>query len=388
MDSITDRHKRIDEWISQLLFTKQYGERYGRHWLDVARWAESNGHQHNRIRPHAWRYRDYVVQSFQENKPYNDFLTEQIAGDLLPYSNNNQIATGFLAAARYSGNELNKEIQRNDILVDVVNTTASAFLGLTMECAQCHSHKFDPISIRDYYRFQGFFANGQPGNIVLRSNDPEIQQAVAYRTRIYDSVHQQLVESRRQRGFPEPILVTPKNVLGAIGDRKKELFEQLEKQITSAPQTWAWYSSEGNQPPIAPHEMRWPLPFGRSHLVSVRTHLLIRGDVRAKGPEVKAGWPALFGSSTTGKEPSRIQLAKWFTSKPNPLTARVWVNRIWQWHFGKRSRRNIFRFRYPGKQAISPRSAGLACKRIDRQRLGYKPHTPIDPEFEDFQASK
>ena len=141
--------------VDSVLENPAYGERWGRHWLDVARWAESNGHQHNRDRLHAWRYRDYVVDAFNSDKPFNQFLLEQIAGDELePKSAEAITATGFLSAARYSGNELDKEIQRNDILVDVANTTAKAFLGLTLECAQCHSHKFDPITIRDYYRFQ------------------------------------------------------------------------------------------------------------------------------------------------------------------------------------------------------------------------------------------
>ena len=116
--------------VDDLLADPAYGQRWARHWLDVARWAESNGHQHNRGRPHAWRYRDWVVDAFNAGKPFDDFLREQIAGDeISPYVPENLIATGFLAAARYSGNELDKQIQRNDVLVDVANTTASAFLG-------------------------------------------------------------------------------------------------------------------------------------------------------------------------------------------------------------------------------------------------------------------
>ena len=157
------------EFLDQLLSDPAYGERWARHWLDVARWAESNGHQHNRMRPHAWRYRDWVVRAFCDDKPFDQFVLEQIAGDELdPIDDESLIATGFLAAARYSGNELDKQIQRNDILVDITNTTAQAFLGLTLQCAQCHSHRFDPISIRDYYRFQAFFGQGQPGNLVLK----------------------------------------------------------------------------------------------------------------------------------------------------------------------------------------------------------------------------
>ena len=119
-----------------------------------------------------------MISSFANGIPFDQFLREQIAGDELPHSSPSQlIATGFLAAARYSGNELDKQIQRNDILVDITNTTTSAFLGLTFECAQCHSHKFDPISIRDYYRFQAYFISGQPQNLVLRDDENATQLA-------------------------------------------------------------------------------------------------------------------------------------------------------------------------------------------------------------------
>ena len=126
-----DADGTLDHVIEFALNSPHYGEHWGRHWLDVARWAESNGHQHNRHRPHAWRYRDYVVTAFQNHLPFNAFVEQQLAGDLLE-GNGALVATGFLAAARYSGNELDKATQRNDILVDVANTTARAFLGLTL----------------------------------------------------------------------------------------------------------------------------------------------------------------------------------------------------------------------------------------------------------------
>ncbi len=335
--STEDSDRLIDKWIDQLLTTQQYGERWGRHWLDVARWAESNGHQHNRLRPHAWRYRDYVIDSFRNNKPYDLFLREQIAGDLLPDFGENQIATGFLAAARYSGNELDKEIQRNDILVEVVNTTASAFLGITLECAQCHTHKFDPVSIRDYYRFQAFFSQGQPGNLILNAPKPVVQRIVDLRWKVFDSVHHRLVESRRARDYPEPILVIPNSVFSGMDDRERRLFDELESEIDDLPQSWSWYSSKSGvaEPIVSPHTMRWPLARGRGHLDSIETHLLIRGDVKAKGPVVQPGWPAVFGQHQPLEQRlTRLELADWMTAPDNPLTARVWVNRIWQWHFG------------------------------------------------------
>ena len=160
-----------DRLVERLLASPHYGERWGRYWLDLARWAESEGYASDRLRPYAWRYRDYVVASFNSDKPYDRFLREQIAGDEIePYTNENLIATGFLAAARLSGNEEDKARQRNDVLVDIANATASAVLGLTLHCGQCHSHKFDPITARDYYRFRGFFVKGMPNRLALHDS--------------------------------------------------------------------------------------------------------------------------------------------------------------------------------------------------------------------------
>lgn len=324
--------------VETLLKDPAYGERWGRHWLDIARWAESNGHQHNRDRPYAWRYRDWVIDAFTSGMPYDQFLREQIAGDELATSDTSPVvATGFLSAARYSGNELDKEIQRNDILVDVANTTAKAFLGLTLECAQCHTHKFDPLSIRDYYRFQAFFAGGQPANVVLTDGEGNKAQAlVDERWRIFDDVHARMVNSRRKRGFPEPIDITPKSVVKGMTKAEKSRFDQLEEQIAKLPQSWSYYSADAAQPrPIAPHVMRWPLPRDISSLDDLQIHMLIRGDVKSPGPKVTPGWPAVFGPTPQEIGQPRSMLAAWMTDSKNPLTARVWANRIWQWHFGR-----------------------------------------------------
>jgi hypothetical protein len=329
-------HIRADALVERMLATVAYGERWGRHWLDLARWAESNGHQHNRNRPHAWRYRDYVIRSFQEDKPFDQFIREQLAGDELPYSEERLIATGFLAAARYSGNELDHEIQRNDILVDVVNTTAKALLGITMECAQCHTHKFDPFSIRDYYRMQAFFTPGQPGNVVLRGESSVARELIDSRWKIFDDAHVRVLTNRRASGYPEPILVTPSSVRGGMKGAERELFLRSDIEIARLPQAWSWNSPSSalGRLAIAPHEMRWPLPrLGGEQAIS-KTYLRIRGDVKAVGPEVQPGWPAVFGKTPNDLPKPRTALADWVTGDDNPLTARVWVNRIWQWHFG------------------------------------------------------
>lgn len=313
---VNDRSPQAyEELVDRLLASPQYGERWGRHWLDIARWAESNGYQHDDFRYHAWRYRDYVVRSFNEDKPYDQFLREQIAGDeLSPYADDHLIATGFLAAAQVSGNEMDEAIRRNEILVDIVNTTSSSVLGLTMGCCQCHNHKFDPITARDYYRFQGFFVKGQLGNLVLRHS------------KVLPLAKGELEGVAHVDGREKQPPVVP------LGKEDKE---------GEKPQTWGFVapSTSPNQiERLKQKTIRYPLPYRPDELAGARPYLLVRGDVHNRGPQVSAGWPAVFGPMPEDSEIEqrpRTVLARWLTSRSNPLTARVWVNRIWQSHFGR-----------------------------------------------------
>ncbi len=329
----------FDAYAEALLESPAYGERWGRHWLDVARWAESNGHQHNRDRDHAWRYRDWVIDAFNDDKPYDAFLREQIAGDeISPFRPDNIVATGFLAAARYSGNELDKDIQRNDILVDIVNTTSKAFLGLTMECAQCHDHFFDPVTQWDYYHLMAFFAQGQPGDVVLEQN-AEAGKLIDQRWGLFESVRDRMIEARRASGVPEPVLVIPKSVPGGMTRAEKAKFTEIEKALDTYPKSWAFYSpvTSPHRLDVAPNAMRWPLPFQKESLQTVRVRFLDRGDTESPGPMADPEWPQIFGPTNDemiGERP-RLALANWLTDPEHPLTARVWVNRIWQGHFGR-----------------------------------------------------
>ncbi|MHC4879116.1 MAG: PSD1 and planctomycete cytochrome C domain-containing protein [Planctomycetota bacterium] len=344
-DESPDAYERL---VDRLLASPAYGERWGRHWLDVARFAESNGYQHNRNRPHAWRYRDYVVRSFNADKPYDRFIREQVAGDEIePYSDDNIIATGFLAAARYSGNERDKRVQRGDLMVDVVNATANGLLGLTFGCAQCHNHKFDPVSIRDYYRFAAFFLRAQPVNVVLNEAasgspyDAETRNAlVEERNVMFEIQHAKNFAAERHRRPKGEIFVLPKTVERGINGSERVRYDELGRAINRWPQTWAFYSPVTAATPLAvPRlEVRWALPFGREQSQRLQPRIKVKGDPRSPGPAVEPGWPAVFGpvpgDAPTSHKP-RTVLADWLTSRENPLTARVWVNRIWQAHFGR-----------------------------------------------------
>ena len=379
-------------WLEQLLASPAHGERWGRHWLDLARWAESQGHQHNVFRPHAWRYRDYVINSFAQDRPFDEFLRQQVAGDeLLPYDDENIIATGFLAAARYSDNELDKKVQRNDILVDVVNATASSLMGLTLECAQCHNHKFDPITARDYYRFYGFFLQGQPGNVVLPDSEPltnpdlaastsgansvdstTFAASVAEQKAIYARVRQRLVDDYARRGAENPEnLVITKHVLSALQGKDKQRFDAIAAQIASRRQAWAFYSPVTGAVRLEwPLFLtRWPLPDNTELLRNLKPYVLVRGEPHEPGLAVEPGWPEIFGptpASEAIKRHPRTALADWLISPNNPLTARVWANRVWQYHFGRGLVFTPNNFGVQGDRPSHPELLDfLACELID-----------------------
>jgi hypothetical protein len=371
-----------EKLVEHLLASPHYGERWGRHWLDVARWAESEGYESNHLRLHAWRYRDWVVQSFNRDRPFAEFVRAQIAGDeMVPYADDNLIATGFLAAARLSSNEEDRWRQRNDIYVDIVNTTAAAFLGLTLQCAQCHNHKFDPISARDYYRFQGFFVKGQPGNLGL--DDPRLlaayeaqkpkgyDDAVRERDALYEAARQRKLAAARQGFTPDQrrvlaltmeqrssdeekvaretdllLQISSGQIEAALTSEERTRYTALKKQIgdmekgmAERPQTFGFYSpvTSPAKVPVLPMKGFYPLPFDPVELGHSRPYLLAAGDVHRPTFAVDAGWPAIFGPSpgnTVSETPRRV-LADWLTGAGNPLAARVYVNRVWQYHFGR-----------------------------------------------------
>jgi mono/diheme cytochrome c family protein len=270
--------------VDRLLASPRYGERWGRHWLDLARYADSGGFHNDIDRPNAWRYRDYVIDSFNGDKPYGEFLRQQIAGDALPEAAlEDWIATGFCRHGPSNDDNMGKtptdrERYRMDELDDVVSTTANVFLGLTIGCARCHDHKFDPISQRDYYRFTAYFASAERKELTLAEFDPAAPQLKPV--------------------APKPDLKTPAAMV---------------------------FSDYG----------RPPQPM----------HLLWRGDVTKKGPEVTPGVPAVLTSSSadslngspieTSNASSRLELAEWIASRDNPLTWRVMANRLWHYHFGR-----------------------------------------------------
>lgn len=378
-DQAPDAYAQLTE---RLLASPDYGIRWGRHWLDVARFAESQGYVENHNWPHVWRYRDWVISSFNTDRPYDEFVTMQIAGDeLRPYKDEQLVATGFLATARLAGEELSCVRQENDMYVDIVNATASAFLGLTMSCAQCHDHKFDPISQRDYYRLHAYFVNGYPGNLVLKTasrvssefhNTAETlrQHTLSIRHRIlhkaYDEDAQEsvrdIMKMSSDERSPEQEATYRVNraslnirlagcngyrVLESEKKRTEDLKARLDREKDAVQQTWGFYSpvTSPHRITVLPMASNFPLIHDPIELERRKAYLLRRGDPYNTAFAVKPGWPEVFGvpadsnasldANSENQHASRTALARWLTSPDNPLTARVWVNRIWHYHFGR-----------------------------------------------------
>ncbi len=303
--------------VDRLLDSPRYGERWARHWLDVARFCESQGFERDKIKPHAWRYRDYVIESLNEDKPYDRFVREQIAGDVLPGATAEGIvATAFLVAGAYDEVGLNQQSKimragaREEALEDLVGTVGQTFLGLTVNCGRCHSHKHDPISQEDYYRLKGVFDGVHAGDRDLLPPD-ELKAVTAEIKQLDDKI-------RRLEG-----------------DRKKAAKEgantaQIDRELAAARD--ARSRMETRRPRVYAALPRQPGP----------THRLARGDASLPREIVTPGTIAVLagpdgglGLKTDSPEGARrAALARWIASPDNPLTARVIVNRVWQWHLG------------------------------------------------------
>ncbi len=339
----------VEKLVDRLLASPAYGERWGRHWLDLARFGETSGFEANALRATAWRYRDYVVGSFNDDKPHDRFLREQIAGDELePLSDENLIATGFLAHGRLDTNQEDRAIQRNDHLIDITNAVANVVFGLQFGCAQCHDHKWDPITHEDYYRFQGFFIRGQVNPLLLKAPDEWKAYETAFPkelqpTKDYLKLLQDGVRAKLREALPPDAKITKEQLEKAAREDDRRLWKELEKKIAALekrvpekPQTWGFYSPATSPNRVDALEIQgmYPMKYEPERLKAAKARLLKRGDVHQPGAELAPGWPAVFGP-TTGEATSRAALAEWLTSPASPLTARVWVNFVWQQHFGR-----------------------------------------------------
>ncbi|MFN0111329.1 MAG: PSD1 and planctomycete cytochrome C domain-containing protein [Blastocatellia bacterium] len=349
--------------VEKLLASQHYGERWGRHWLDLARYADSGGYEFDYDRPHAWRYRDWVIRAINADMPYDQFIREQLAGDQLKPAAETKpedlIATGFVRSGPTVDNA-NNEQTRSDELDDMVSTTSSVFLGLTVGCARCHDHKYDPIPQKDYYRMQAVFFPYEKAEKLLVGDDEKKAHAAAnkavderlkpYRAKIAavekrvreklmsekvefhvklaedaGSINAETREAYRKETaerFAKAVNIQPEEIDEQMTDEERAARKVVQKEIDEINKT---------RPKLLPAVMGVT-----DEEKPKQAFLLRRGDIALKGDPVNPGLPQVVcGETDLNPLSRRKQLADWISSKDNPLTARVAVNRIWQYHFGK-----------------------------------------------------
>jgi hypothetical protein len=325
--------------VDRLLASPQFGERWGRHWLDVARYGESTGKSVNFTYPHAWRYRDYVIQAFNADKPFDQFIREQLAGDLLPAKDElekseHAIAAGFLAIGTKSLNERNRLQFELDLVDEQIDVFSQAFLGITAACARCHDHKFDPIPTRDYYALAGIFRStetcyGTINSIQARYATPLVPLPNSVPTgsaplskNERETLERQLKRLKSELEDQVKKIGEKESFLAANGVRNRIQIQLTESKL-------AQYEADGTPKRMA---------------MSVRekgrvkdSPIYVRGEPEKPGDVVPRGSLQVI---TLAMEPirqgsGRKELADWVASPKNPLTARVYANRIWQHLLGR-----------------------------------------------------
>ena len=376
-----DPDAAIARAASKFLDSPRFGERWGRHWLDAARYAESSGKETNATFPYAWRYRDWVIDAYNADKPFDEMITEQLAGDLLEKEKglppgDQTIATGFLAVGVKGLNERNRRQFRFDVADEQIDTTTRAFLAATVACSRCHDHKFDAIPMSDYYAMAGIFLSSdtfygttdavqnqhQTELITLPSSyhgggrdlslgeliDREFQLSVIRERR--DNQLEQIREARRMGNLTEANRLRG----GILG---------LNNQLSIRRTVLGNYSENGNLIPRAMGMADRAEPFD--------SQILIRGEEDNPTAErVSRGFVQVIRTGDeeqiSADQSGRLQLARWITSPENPLTARVYVNRVWMWLFGEGIVSSVDNFGTTGEKPSNPELLDyLAMRFID-----------------------
>jgi len=362
--------RALAEEVDALLASERYGERWGRHWMDVARFAESSGKEANITYPHAWRWRDYVIDAFNEDLPFDRFITEQIAGDLLPARDEAErarllIATGFLAFGAKSLNEMNKLQFLVDQVDEQIDTVTRAFMAQSVACARCHDHKYDPFHMEDYYALAGIFGS----------------TLTCYGTWI-DSENNnagELITLPRLEGqlIPNPSM---KRIQVALLRKQLAELDKEEKERKAAARAarlrgenpgdyfslrdalriyWRRGGIEGKLATVDEQGRALPLAMGVKDRPVIRdARLLERGELARPRQFIPRGFPRVIelpGVEPPPKDQSgRLQLARWLAHPDHPLTARVMANRVWRYLFGEGIVRSTDNFGFTGQRPSHP----------------------------------
>jgi Protein of unknown function (DUF1553)/Protein of unknown function (DUF1549)/Planctomycete cytochrome C len=361
-DSSPDAYEKV---VDRLLASPRHGERWARHWLDLVRYAETDGYEFDAPKPNAWRYRDYVIKSLNSDKPFDRFIKEQIAGDeLQPGSDEALIATGYYRVGPWDSGAPDKLQATFDELDDVVGTTSQVFLGLTANCARCHDHKSDPFPTADYYRMLAFFRG-------VRRYSP--RTALKPLSALSDKDAATLAETRKKI---EAVAAQIKAIEDALvphlegverDDFQAEQYRAdiIEKHVPMhvSRADFRRYQSLARDKNTLERARPQALCVSEGGTSTPETSILIRGNPRSPGERVEPGFPSVI-TPESPKIPAppddarssgrRVVLADWIASPNNPLTARVMVNRIWQHHFGRGLVRSTSDFGYKGTPPTHP----------------------------------
>ncbi len=366
-DSSPQAYEKV---VDRLLQSAHYGERWARHWLDLARYAESEGFKSDETRPNIWRYRDYVIRAFNQDKPYDRFIREQIAGDeFWPGDLEAQLATAFNRHYPDESNARNLLQRRQEILNDITDTVGAVFTGLTFGCARCHDHKFDPILQADYYRLQAFFANTRAADDVLLTGPGALegyQKRLAVweeKTRDVRAAMSAILEPRRKEIVDELFAKYPPEIQAAITKpdaartpiewqmyyKAKPYMNPEAEEVAKSLKGEArgrYAELKGELQKFAewhPGELPVGVAMVDANRTAPKTHVLSVGVYDAPLQEVEPGFLTILKPGPAKVEPPRGQdstgrraaLANWLADPKNPLTTRVMVNRLWHYHFGR-----------------------------------------------------
>ncbi len=366
--------------VDRLLASPHYGERWGRHWLDLVRYADTNGADENHQMPNAWRYRDWVISALNQDLPLDEFMIHQLAGDLLPVPDDEQqagqllTATGMLVIGPKMLAEQDKEKMRIDIIDEQIDTVSRTFLGMTIACARCHDHKFDPIAAEDYYAMAGIFASTRtmqheefvskwlerplPSKQIdseIKEHRRKISQAKRRHAELIDLAKQALLKNQNLTELPEkPETQFPQATRQEIAEAKKAV-DSLEKSLPAHETVMAVEEQQAMDLPIH-----------------------IRGNHLRKGPTlIPRGAPARLTQVVSfppieSDQSGRLQFARWLTSPDHPLTSRVMANRIWMWHFGQPLMRAPSNFGLQSDQPIHSKLLDWLAVRLIRDGWSLK----------------
>ncbi len=370
-DASPDAYERL---VDRLLASPRYGEKWARGWLDLVRFAETNSYERDGPKPNTWRYRDYVIRSLNDDKPYDRFVREQLAGDEMPDAAPDSIVgTGFYRLGIWDDEPSDREQAYYDGLDDVVATTGQVFLGLTVDCARCHDHKLDPIPQKDYYRLVSFFRNvnhyrngGPTDEAPLHDGTPVDKAAVEARQREREASLGQI--RARVASIENDFLVRtgastdpakkpkPQELAAKIRTKGEKILgkDVVERYREQTRQLRAMEKEKPNGP--------MALCVTEDGSTAPETFVLLRGNPQTKGDKVEpaflqvlGGVSAAISPPTGGKSTGRrTALADWIASADNPLTARVMANRVWQGHFGRGIVRSPSNFGTQGDRPTHP----------------------------------